>query len=67
MKISLGCTCGSSWYGRMPAEACAAVTQIWNDHHRGDGHAPCSVREAGLIRRGIEARELREAEKQHSG
>ena len=47
----------------MPTEAWEIVEREWNLVHAGDGHAPCTAREAGRARIRTEARELRERKK----
>jgi hypothetical protein len=54
VKIRLFCTCGAYRRGHLPDYIAALVLKDWATQHTGEGHAPCTPKEAARARANAE-------------
>lgn len=45
-KVALYCACGTGAEGEIPARAKDRFVSVWESMHRGEGHRPCTKKEA---------------------
>ena len=61
MRFNLACKCGAHWQGNCPGDVVVQLLAVeWKRQHQGDGHGPCTPREAGRIRVKTENQRLKE-------
>lgn len=67
-RVQLHCRCGASLTGTFPDTVADEVIAVWETHHNGRGHGPCSGRVArAAIRAQEDAMEEAEMEERRLG